>query len=227
MERLMRDSMITLEERGNATFPIAILVDDLSQIRDIDWAHTNPIKTLEKMNRIPHEQLLNDTLTQSRVIEAYMIPYTVPFLELCLEVTKYCHMKEKILNDIEGTKIIDFTMEGIESAFVWSNEGIIFTMTYSIKFFNSMIKSGNLIKYWLVYECKDFQAKALSKPKRTYFYLTISIIINMLCKITGQENDQRCRKKFVGFIHHIRRGKGIRWSKVISDYMVQQLSRLI
>jgi len=49
----------------------------------------------------------------------------------------------------------------------------------------------------------------------------------MLCRITGQENDQRFRKEFVGFIHHISRGKGIKWSKVISDCIAQQLSKLV
>jgi len=227
MEKLLKPSLITLEKRGKALFPTAVLVDGLAQIRDTDWAHTDPIKSLEKMVKIPHERLFNDTLAQSRIVEASLIPFTAPFLELCLEVAKYCDIKERVLLDNEGTKILDFTMEGIESAFAWSNEGIIFSMKESVKFYNSLTKPGNLIRDWLVDECKDYKDKALSQSKRIDFYPTVSTIISMLCRITGQENDQRFRKEFVGFIYQISRGKGIRWSKVISNCLAQQLSMLV
>lgn len=75
-------------------------------------------------------------------------------------------------------------MEGIESAFAWSNEVIISIMIDSVKFFTSMTKMRNLIKYLLVDECKDFKAKALNQPRRISFYLTISTTINMLYWIT-------------------------------------------
>ena len=155
IKRLMKTTEITLEKRWKAAFPTAVIVDGLGQIRDTKWAHTNPIKSLEKMAKIPYERLLNDTLAQSIIVEAFMIPYTAPFPELCLEVAKYYNKKERILLDTEGTKILDFTMEGRESAFAWSNEGIIFSMIDSVKFFNSLTKLGNLIRDWLVDECKD------------------------------------------------------------------------
>lgn len=75
----MKDSIITFEKRGKTTFAIAVLVDGLAQIKDTNWAHTDPIKILKKMAKILHEQLLNDILTQSRIVEASMIPYIALF----------------------------------------------------------------------------------------------------------------------------------------------------
>lgn len=115
------------------------------------------------MAKVPLGHLLNDTLIQSSIVEASVIPYAAPFLELYLEVGKYCITKERTLVDIEGTQILEFTMEGVEKAFAWSNEGIIFTMANFIKFYNSMSRPVNLIKDWLVDECKDHEAKGLMK----------------------------------------------------------------
>jgi len=126
---------------------------------------------------------------------------------LCLEVAKYCNTKERTLLDTEGTKTLEFTMEGIESAFSWRNEGILFTMKNLIKFFNNMTKSRNLIRGWLVDKYKYFKVKALSQPNRTYFYQIISTIISMICKKIGKENDQRFRKESFNFIHHIIKAK--------------------
>lgn len=221
MEKLVKTSLIIMEKRGKALFPTAVLVDGLGKIRDTDWENTDPVKSLEKMAKIPHERLFNNTLAQCRIVEASLIPFTAPFPELWLVVARYCDTKERVLLDNEGTKVLDFTMERIESAFAWSNKGIIFSMKESVRFYNSLTKLGNLIRDWLVYECKDYKAKALSQPKRIYFYPTISTIISMLCRIMGQENDQRFRKEFVGFIHQISKGKGIRWSKVINDCLAQ------
>ena len=79
IERLIKDSVITLEKRGKTTFPTTMLVHGLGQIGYIEWEHTDPIKSLENMTKIPNEQFLNDTLTQSKIIEASMIPYIAPF----------------------------------------------------------------------------------------------------------------------------------------------------
>jgi len=74
---------------------MVVLVDGLNQIRDTNWAHNDPVKTLEKMAQIPPAQLLKDILTQSRVVEASMILYTAPIIEFCLEVARYCNTKKE------------------------------------------------------------------------------------------------------------------------------------
>lgn len=65
------------------------------------------------------------------------------------------------------------------------------------------------------------------QPKRTDFYPTAVTIITMLSRITGQENDQKFIKEFTGFIFQISKGRGIRWSKIISDCLAKQLSEVV
>lgn len=125
------------------------------------------------------------------------------------------------LVDTEGTQILDFTMEGIEKTIAWGNEGIIFIVVDSIQVFNNTRKPGNMIRDWLLDECKDYKGKALQQPKRTDFYPTAATILTMLNRITGQESDQRFVKEFTCFIQQINRGTGIRWSKVISDCLAK------
>lgn len=129
------------------------------------------------MAKVPLGHLLNDTLIQSSIVETSMIPYAAPFPEY-LEVGKYCIIKERTLIDIEVTQIRELNMEGVEKAFAWSNKGIIFTMVDFIKFYNSMSTPINLIKHWLVDECKDHKAKGLIKK-------TSKTIIAYLLAIEG------------------------------------------
>lgn len=145
MERIKKNSLVTIEKQGRIPLVAATMVDGLSQIRDTDWGHIDPIKTLTKMASLSHQQVLNGTLIQSSIVEASMIPFTVPFPELCLEVAKYCNIEERTLSDTEGTQIMDFSMEGIEKAFAWSNKGIIFTIADSVQVHNNMRKLGNMV----------------------------------------------------------------------------------
>lgn len=55
MERIKKNSLVTIEKQGRVPLAAAILVDGLSQIRNTDWGHTDPVKNLTKMALLPHE----------------------------------------------------------------------------------------------------------------------------------------------------------------------------
>lgn len=84
-----------------------------------------------------------------------------------------------------------------------------------------------MIQDWLLDECQDYKGKALQQPGRIDFYPTATTIITMMSQITRQQNDQKIVKEFTDFIHQINKGKGIRWSKVISVCLAKQLSEVI
>jgi len=52
------------------------------------------------------------------------------------------------------------------------------------------------------------------------------LMILMLSRILGKEDASKFRKEFFGFIVEIARGKKIKWSKVLSDNIANQLSSL-
>lgn len=51
-------------------------------------------------------------------------------------------------------------------------------------------------------------------------------MVLMLSRVLGKDDASKFRKEFFGFIVEIARGRKIRWSKVISDAITNQLSSM-
>jgi len=113
--------------------------------------------------------------------------------------------------------IMDFSEKGIERAFAWTSEDVSYSVQDSLRFYKSLKPPSNLIRDWLVDDRKHLTGRALATPNRREFYLVVSRLISMLSKVIGQKDDTKFWPKFVGFIDLINGGKGIRWSRVISD----------
>lgn len=63
-------------------------------------------------------------------------------------------------------------------------------------------------------------------PNRGEFYPVVSRLISMLSRVTKQKDDTKFQSEFAGFIELISTRRGIRWSRVISDSLVQQLRHI-
>lgn len=70
--------------------------------------------------------MLNEVICTSGLATTTLIPFVTPFPELCYEVGRHANYKTHALYDTNGNKILDFSLEGIEEAFNWSNEGVIY-----------------------------------------------------------------------------------------------------
>lgn len=86
---------------------------------------------------------------------------------------------------------MDFNDEGIKEAFGWTHEGMIYTKEESQEFYNKLPKPNNLIRDWLHKDCKGHCGRGLVNAKHGDFYPTISKIINMLSRTTGNEDDSK------------------------------------
>lgn len=51
------------------------------------------------------------------------IPFIVLFPQLCLEVSQYWQKWERILRDIKGKIIMDFSPDTIKTTFQWTSKG--------------------------------------------------------------------------------------------------------
>lgn len=87
-------------------------------------------------------------------------------------------------------------------------------------------KADVVIKNWMLDEHHGLKANALINAPHSNFYPLVELIILMLSRILGKEDASKFRKEFFGFIVEIVRGKKIKWSKVLSDTIADQLSSM-
>lgn len=176
-----------------------------------------------KKFRVNPSILKMDTIFQSGLLVPTMIPFVAPFPKLCFEVGLRCNFDTRTLHDMDGRKIMDFSPEGVEKRFHIPNHGEVYTLRQSYEFYLQQKSPGTMIKQWLSQDRKDLKGKALSNPKRTNFYPTVSCLICMLCCITGQKDDSKFEHSFARFIDRICPGRPIRCGQVLSDALAQQL----
>lgn len=66
----------------------------------------------------------------------------------------------------------------------------------------------------------------LINAPRTNFLPSVELIILMLSRILGKDESSKFRREFFGFIVEIAKGNRIKWSKVLSDTIAEQLSSM-
>jgi len=81
------------------------------------------------------------------------------------------------------------------------------------------------IKNWLLDEHHGLKGNALINAPRCNFYPLIKMIL-MLSRVLEKEDASKFKKEFFGFIIEMVRGKRIRWSKVLSNTIADQLSSM-
>lgn len=56
--------------------------NSFSNIRDTNWSHIDPIRTLQAIGELDKIQILREVICTSRLATATLIPFVVPFPEL-------------------------------------------------------------------------------------------------------------------------------------------------
>lgn len=75
-------------------------------------------------------------------------------------------------------------------------------------------------------EQSSMKGNPLLNVSRFSFFLVVDLIILILSRILGKEDASKFKKEFFGFMVQIARGRRIRWSKVLSDTLADQLSSM-
>jgi len=153
-----------------------------------------------------------------------MMPFAIPFLDLCYEIAKRCRFDKRVLLDKEGNVIMDFSPNGIEVAFGWKRYEDDYTLANSEEFHDSTAQPKDYIRTWLYEDYQSIQGQRLISTRREEFLPIVAKLITLLSRVTGQENDSKYRKEFIGFIAVISSGGAIRWSRVINDVLRHQLA---
>lgn len=82
------------------------------------------------------------------------------------------------------------------------------------------------IRDWILEEHHGLKGNTLINAPRSNFYSSVELMILMLSRILRKEDGTKFRKESFGFIVEMAKGKNIRWSKVLSDTLAEQLSSM-
>lgn len=144
-----------------------------------------------------------------------MIPFSVNFLELVLEVAKHTNIASWVIKDAKGNIILYLTKEGIEKAIGWSNRVVIFTQKYtSQKYeeYNNKHRPNDFIQSLLKPKNHGLAHQAVMKAQICLFHDIASKYIHFLCRIIGKSMDIHFEKDLFSFIYKVNKGESIRWS---------------
>lgn len=75
-----------------------------------------------------------------------MMPFAVPFLDLCSEVARKCEYDKRVLRDTKGNVIMDLSLVGVEAAFGWKRYKDDYTLAYFEEFHDSTTWPGDYIR---------------------------------------------------------------------------------
>lgn len=75
-------------------------------------------------------------------------------------------------------------------------------------------------------EHSDLKGNPLLNAPHSNFLPTVELIILILSRILGKDDASKSKMEFFGFITEIAKEKRIRWSKVLSDTLDDQLSSM-
>lgn len=158
---------------------------------------------------------------------ATLVPFAVPFPELCFEVDQLWQKGDRVLKDIKRDVSMDFSSKAIKEAFQWGPEGSFeYLKVDSLACYRDTRKATNTIKSWLQEEFQNFKGNAHINTLHSNFLSAMDLMILMLSKVLGKDDASKFRKEFFCFIVEIARGRKIRWSKVINDALTNQLSSI-
>lgn len=146
MERFSRPSQIEFEERERPKFSEAKFKGRFLFVGDTDWGNLDPIQTITSVEPMSQEDLAKEIIHSCGLFRATMMPFAIPFPNLCYEVSKKCKLDKRVLLDIEGNVIMDFFPSGIEAAFGWKRYGDDYSIRYSEEFHDTY---EDYIRNWL------------------------------------------------------------------------------
>lgn len=117
MTRLSKESLIEFQEKERPKLPKAKFKGRYIFVGDTNWGNLDPIQTLASTTSINKEDLSEELIHTYGLFNATMMPFAVPFPDLCYEVSRKCEYDKRVLRDTEGNVIMDFSLAGIEAAF--------------------------------------------------------------------------------------------------------------
>lgn len=82
-------------------------------IGDTNWQKVDPMQIKEKIPYVEIAILKTDVVFFSGLSIVTSIPFATPFSELCMEVSQHWKKGERVLRDIKGDVIMDFSLEAI------------------------------------------------------------------------------------------------------------------
>lgn len=81
------------------------------------------------------------------------IPFAPPFLKLCFKVNQHWKIGERVVKDVTGEVIMDFTHEAIQQAFQWTIEGDIeYNKVDSLAYYQRTSQPTTTIQSWMLEE---------------------------------------------------------------------------
>lgn len=81
----------------------------MATIGDTKWQNVDPMLMRERIQTMEIVELKQD-LTFSGLSNAALIPFVAPFPELCFEIDQLWQKGDKILRDVKGDIITDFSL---------------------------------------------------------------------------------------------------------------------
>lgn len=94
------------------------------------------------------EDLAEEIIHSCDLFRAAMMPFVIPFTDLCYEVSKKCKLDKRVLLDTEGNVIMNFSPFENEATFGWKRYGDDY-IRYSEEFHDTYARPGDYIKNWL------------------------------------------------------------------------------
>jgi len=227
LDRPRQDCIITCERQDSLPQGARFSRNDLATIRDIDGQDVDPMQMREKIRGFPVNDLKQDIVFFSRLFTCPFVPFTTTFLELCMEVGHHWQKGERVLCDIKGDIIMNFNLDAIKTTFQWTSKGNFeYNEAESLACYQDTHRVAIAIRSWMLDEHHGLKGNALINAPHSNFYPSVELMILMLSRILGKEDASKFRKEFFGFIMEIARGKRIKWSKVLSDTIAEQLSSM-
>lgn len=144
---------------------------------------------IQEENKLSTKVKESDVLHSSRFFKAIVIPFSINFIELILEIAKHIDFEKKTMLDSKGQVITYLSKEGVEVEMDWSNQGVIFTQKDVDKMFddyNVKQESSNFISSLLKIEHHGMAHQSVTKAQRCFFQDIMNKIINLLCQILGK-----------------------------------------
>lgn len=117
VETITRPSQFVFEKRDRTKFSKAKFKGRFLFVGDTIWGNLDPIQTITSVEPISQEDIVEEIIHSCGLFRAAMMPFVIPFPNLCYEVSKKCKLDKRILLDTKGNVIMDFSPSRIEATF--------------------------------------------------------------------------------------------------------------
>lgn len=180
---------------------------------------------MKNMSEAERSKRREEDIIYGSIFECSVIPFAIKCPKLVLDVAPYLDQQTRKVVTTSEEVIADFSADGIEEAFGWSNREISYTYTKSAQVYTrSKPKPSGLLRTWMREEFQDDKHQDILKVPRWKFNKTTNIAICFLCWLIGKQDNGKFVKDFCGFLVEIGQKKALRWSQIISDAIISPMA---